>query len=245
MRRLFLLALLVLPVIVLLTLPAGLVIPRFDPPAALGQYGGTVWSGHARWRQAGQVPMTLSWNWSWPWRWHWEAADGVSRIQGQWRPGQGVDLSQVAGRLAIERLDLAAWLPLSPPQGVLRLELASVRIPEAGAPRIEGVAVWENARLAGVVQEDLGQIQVRFEPPRASPEERQTARIQSLTTAAVVVQGSIEFGARTYGVDLWLQASPDRPDLAGQLGSLGERQPDGRVRIRLQGALGLDPSDLN
>lgn len=245
MRRLFLITLLVLPVLVMLTLPAGLVIPRFDPPAALGQYGGTVWSGHARWRQAGQLPMTLSWGWSWPWRWHWEAADGVSRLQGQWRPGQGIDLSEVTGRLAIERLDLAAWLPLSPPQGVILLELESVLIPGSGAPRVEGVAVWEDARLAGVVQEDLGQIQVRFDPPEAGGENRQTARIQSLTEAALLVQGSIEFGAQDYHVDLWLQASPDRPDLAGQLGSLGERQPDGRVRIRLQGRLGLDPSDSN
>jgi hypothetical protein len=245
MRRLLLIALAVLPVLVILTLPAGLVIPRFDPPAALGQYGGTVWRGQARWRQAGQVPMTLSWRWAWPWRWDWEAADGRSRIQGEWRPGRGIDLSDVEGRLAIERLDLAAWLPLSPPQGTIRLDLDTVRIPPGGVPRLQGLAVWEDARLAGVVQEDLGQIQLRFDPLPAGADERQVARVQSVVTAALLVQGSIEFGAETYQVDLWLQASPDRPDLAAQLGQLGERQPDGRVRVRLQGRLGLDPVDSN
>lgn len=242
MRRLLLVALLVLPVLVILTLPSGLIIPRFDPPAALGQYGGTVWSGHARWRQAGHVPMTLTWNWTWPWRWRWEAADSSSRIEGLWRPGQGVDLRQVRGRLAIDRLDLAAWLPLSPPQGTIRLDLSTVRIVPERAPQVQGVAIWEDARLAGVVQEDLGQIQLRFDPQEPGQADRQIARVETLTAAAVLVQGSIEFAARTYDVDLWLQASPDRPGLAAQLGSLGERQPDGRVRIRLQGRLGLDPS---
>lgn len=243
MRKLLLVALVVLPVLVILTLPSGLVIPRFDPPAALGQYGGTVWSGHARWRQAGQVPMALNWAWSWPWRWHWEAADGSSRILGQWRPGPGIRLDQVEGRLAIERLDLAAWLPLSPPQGEISLNLESVQIVSGEAPNVRGEAIWEDARLAGVVQEDLGRIQVRFDPPQPGQAEVQIARVESLTMAPVVVQGRIEFGADTYHVDLWLQASADRPDLAAQLGSLGERQPDGRVRIRLQGQLGLNPSD--
>jgi len=245
MRRLILPALAALTVLVILTLPAGLVIPRFDPPAALGQYGGTVWNGHARWRQAGQVPMTLNWHWAWPWRWQWQADDGTSQIQGQWHPGQGVNLNQVEGRLAIERLDLAAWLPLSPPQGVIELELDAVRIPPNGAPRVQGVAVWEDARLAGVVQEDLGRIEVRFDPPNADSVGRQVARVASLTASAVLVQGAIELGAETYELDLWLQAGPDRPDLAAQLGNLGERQPDGRVRIRLQGRLGLDSPDSN
>jgi len=243
MRRLLLIALMVLPILVILTLPSGLVIPRFDPPAAIGQYGGTVWSGHARWRQAGQVPMSLSWTWSWPWRWHWEAADGSSRIQGQWRPGPGINLDEIEGRVAIDRLDLAAWLPLSPPRGIISLNLDSVQIRPEQAPRVQGDAIWEDARLAGVVQEDLGRIRVRFNPPQSDQIDLQIARVESLAPAPVVVQGSIEFGADTYRVDLWLQASPDRPDLAAQLGSLGERQPDGRIRIRLQGRLGLNPSE--
>jgi len=240
MRRLLFIALAVVPVLVILTLPASLVIPRFDPPAALGQYGGTIWSGQARWRQAGQVPMNLEWRWTWPWRWRWEASDGVSRVTGLWRPAEGIDLAQVQGRLAIERLDLGAWLPLSPPQGLIEVNLDRARFHPDRAPELQGVAIWADARLAGVVQEDLGRIELRFEPREGAATDRQRAQIQSLMPAAVLVDGSMEFAADAYRLDLWLQASPDRPELAGQLGALGERQADGRVRLQLQGQLGLD-----
>jgi hypothetical protein len=241
MRRLLLIALAVLPLLVIATLPAGLVIPRFDPPAALGQYGGTIWSGQARWRQAGQAPMALQWRWTWPWRWQWEASDGVSQVTGLWQPSDGIDLTRIQGRLAVERLDLAAWLPLSPPQGVIELDLDAARLLPGRPPRVRGEAVWAEARLAGVVQEDLGRIRLRFEPAEsAESTSAQRARVESLTPAAVLVDGSIEFEADAYRVDLWLQASPERPELAGQLGALGERQADGRVRLQLQGRLGLD-----
>jgi len=240
MRKLLIAALIALPLLVIVTLPAGLVIPRFDPPSALGQYSGTVWSGQARWRQAGQVPMILQWRWEGGRRWGWEAFDSVSRVRGQWQPGSGLRLSEVQGRLALERLDLAAWLPLSPPQGHLNLALDHVHLVDGQIPSIEGQAIWEDARLAGVVQESLGRIEVRFEPA----EGRSLARVRSLTAAPVLVQGRIELGGEEendrYRVDLWLQADPGRPDLAAQLGTLGVRQADGRVRLQLEGRLGLE-----
>ena len=57
------LVLIAVPLLILLTLPAALIIPRFDPPPAMSSYGGTIWSGNARWLQAGQVPMRLTWRW--------------------------------------------------------------------------------------------------------------------------------------------------------------------------------------
>jgi hypothetical protein len=240
MRKLLIAGLIALPLLVIATLPAGLVIPRFDPPAALGQYSGTIWSGQARWRQAGQVPMTLQWRWEGGQRWRWEAFDSVSRVQGQWRPGSDLRLSDVQGRLALERLDLGAWLPLSPPQGYLSLALDRVRLVNGRIPVVQGQALWEDAGLAGVVQESLGRIEVRFEPA----EEGSLARVRSLTAAAVLVEGLIELGGGAvsdrYRVDLWLQADPSRPDLAAQLGTLGTRQADGRVRLQLEGRLGLE-----
>jgi len=244
MRKLLIAALIVLPLLVILTLPSGLVIPRFDPPPAIGNYGGTIWSGQARWRQAGQVPMALEWRWAWGRQWNWLAFDSESRIEGQWRPGQGINLSDVRGRLAIERLDLEAWLPLSPPQGFVSLTLDSVELIEGEVPKVQGTAIWEAARLAGVVQESLGRIEIEFDAPGENDSsdnqpERQIARFRSLSDAPVTVRGTIALGVNRYDVDLWLRASPDRPDLAGQLGALGERQPDGQIRIRLTGSLGL------
>ncbi|MEN1728132.1 MAG: type II secretion system protein N [Pseudomonadota bacterium] len=240
MRKLIIAALLALLILIILTLPAGLIIPRFDPPAALGQYSGTIWSGQARWRQAGQVPMALTWRWGWGRHWNWEAFDSESRLQGRWQPGEGVNLNGIGGRLALARMDMAAWMPLAPPQGFLSLALDQVRWSEGQMPNVQGLAIWEDARLAGVVQESLGRIEVRFEPEAG----RTVARVRSLSVAPVTVQGTIVLGAADvadrYRIDLWLRAAADRPDLAAQLGTLGQRQVDGQVRLQLEGRLGFE-----
>ena len=235
MRKWLALAAVALPLVIIVTLPASLVIPRFDPPSALGQYSGSVWSGSARWRQDGQAPMRLHWRWTGGRDWVWVAEDAASRLSGRWRPGASLKLSRIEGRVAIDRLDLAAWLVVSRPQGYLRLAIDRAVLVENEIPQVDGVVIWEQAALQGAVSESLGRVELDFEPGA----DALLARVRSLDPAAVTVRGTIEMDARDYRVDLWLRASPERPDLAAQLGSLGERQSDGQVRLRLSGALGL------
>ncbi|AKS40946.1 type II secretion system protein N [Wenzhouxiangella marina] len=234
MRKLLILALIALPVLILLTLPASVVVPRFDPPAALGQYSGTIWSGSARWRQVGQVPMRLEWRWAGGRQWRWTAFDAGSRLEGRWSPGSVLSLEDVRGQLDVARLDLAHWLRFSRPEGFLAFDLDRAELAEGQAPRVEGRLIWEEAALVGTIEESLGRIELVFTPQ----DNELLAELRSLEPAAVSVRGQIRFDAERYAVDLWLRARPDRPDLAAQLGTLGERQTDGQVRLQLTGGLG-------
>ena len=234
MRKLVWLALLAIPVVIALTLPVSVLLPLFDPPAALGQVRGTVWSGHARWRQPGHVPLALSWSWDGGREWVWRAEDDRTRLRGLWRPGSGTELESVTGVLDLARVDIGDWLYAARPVGYLEIDMARARLQSGEVPQLDGRAVWEEAGLEGSVHERLGRIAIEFEPGAA----RQRASIRSLEPAPVQVRGTIEADARTYWIDVWLRAAGDRPDLARQIGSLGERQDDGQVRLRFQGALG-------
>ncbi len=234
MRKLLVLALIAVPVLVIVTLPAALVVPRFDPPAAMGSYRGTIWSGGARWLQPGQVPMQLTWRWSGGWTWRWEAADATSRLQGQWQPGDAVSLSDITGQLDLARVDLAYWLVATHPSGYLDLAIDSAVLQAGEVPQVTGQVIWAQARLEGSIQESLGRITIELEHDNG----QQLARLRSLDPAPIQVRGQIVADADSYAADIWLRASRDRPDLAAQIGGLGERQSDGQVRLRVNGALG-------
>jgi len=221
-------------VVVVLTLPAAVVAPRFDLPADLGRFQGTVWTGQARWMQTGQEPVAVHWRWAAGRRWHWQARGPGVALDGDWRPGNGVHLRAVAGRLAVERLDLSSWLLFARPTGQIELALDRVVLIAGQRPRIDGRAEWQEAGLQGTVQESLGRVEVEF----ASDGEPTRAIIRSLEAAAITVRGTLEFDSSNYHLDLWLRAAAHRPDLTRQLGQLGEPQADGQVRIRLSGATG-------
>lgn len=235
MRKILWLALLAVPLIVLATFPARVVISWLDVPEGIEQVRGSVWDGHAQWRQPGRSPLHLSWRWNGGTNWRWKAANGATDLQGLWHPGgSGLELSGIHGQLELSRIDLDYWLINTRPRGFLEVDIASADIVPGRSPEISGRVLWREARLEGAVHESLGEISIELSPDSG----RQTARVQSRQPAAVRVRGTIEMDAESYSVDLWLRADRDRPDLAGQLARLGEIQPDGQVRIRLSGALG-------
>jgi len=234
MRKIVLLALVAIPIIVILTLPASVLLPRLGAPDALGQARGTMWSGSARWSQSGHAPMDLTWRWSGGRHWRWQAGDGNTDLSGRWQAGSGMMLQDVTGRLDLDRVDIAHWLMGSRPTGYLALDIPSARLVSGDVPQLTGQIIWEEAHLEGTIHEPLGRISIDFEPGTT----RQLARVMSMEPGAVTVDGQIEADAERYQADILLRASPDRPDVDRQLGTLGERQPDGQVRMRLSGALG-------
>lgn len=233
MRKVIFLAVLAIPIILALTLPVSLITPLLDLPPGLDRVRGTVWSGNARLQQPGQAPLNLTWRWQGGRYWQWQAADGQTDLRGRWRPSTVLVLEDIDGRLELDRVDLGHWLLATRPAGYLQLSMALAELPSAEVPRLVGTVVWEDARLEGSVHERLGRIGIDFEPDA----QRLQARVSSLEPAPIRVRGSIEADADRYEVDLWLRASADRPDLAREIGILGERQPDGQVRLRLSGAL--------
>ena len=149
MRKFVWLGLLAIPIVVALTLPVSVLLPLFDPPDALDRVRGTVWSGHAQWRQPGHVPLALQWSWDGGRRWVWEARDDRTRLEGVYRPGAENELEAVTGVLDLERVDLDHWLYATRPVGHLALDIDSARLRSGEAPRLDGRAVWEDARLEG------------------------------------------------------------------------------------------------
>ncbi len=234
MRKILILAIILLPVIVLLTLPVRTVLPLFDPPDALGQVRGTLWTGQTSWNQPGHGPLRIEWRWSGGRDWLLEVTDEATHLEGRLRPGGGLHLVDVTGRIELDRVDLAHWFRNTRPAGHLEVDLDEGQLVSGEIPRLQGRVVWADARLEGGVHEQLGRVAIDLEP---GPE-YQLARIRSLDTAPVLIRGEVRTDEHQYHADLWLRASSERPDLTRQLAGLGELQPDGQVRIQLRGMLG-------
>lgn len=235
MRKVLWLAILAVPLIVVITLPARIVFSWLDVPEGVSQVRGTVWSGHAQWRQPGKGPLYLEWRWDSGSVWRWQARNDDTGLQGQWRPGgSGLNLSEVRGQVELSRIDLDYWLINTRPRGFLEIDIERADIAPDRPPEIAGRVIWRDARLEGALHEPLGEIVIDL----GSDPGQQRARIESRQPAPVMVRGTIELGIDDYVVDLWLRASSERPDLASQIARMGEVQSDGQVRIHLRGALG-------
>jgi len=235
MRKILWLVLLAVPVLIVLTLPARVIAPRLGIADDVRDVRGTLWRGEAIWQQPGFAPVDVVWRWDGGREWRWQAGGTGVDLTGKWRAAAGVtDLAEISGTLALDRLDAQVWLMNVRPRGMVDVDVARARIAEGQPPEIDGELVWRSARLEGTVHESLGEITVRL----SRDEGGQTARIESTRPGAIQLRGDIELGVERYSVDLWLRASPDRPELARQIAWLGEPQPDGQVRVRLSGALG-------
>jgi hypothetical protein len=235
MRKIIWLVLLAVPVIVLLTLPARVVLSWLEVPEGIDQVRGTVWSGQAQWRQPGQAPLHIHWGWRGGRDWQWRAEGADTHLNGHWQPTTaGLALSDVQGRLELERVDLVYWLVNARPGGHLDVALDRIAVTPGRAPEVAGQMTWREARLEGAIHESLGEIGLTFSPGEGA----QMIRVESRRPASIQVRGRIDVDASHYDVDLWLRASPDRPDLVNQLSRMGEVQADGQVRMQLRGALG-------
>ena len=237
-KRIWLLPILLIPVLIVISFPAAVVTPRLDLPSNVTQVHGSIWSGNASWQQPGWQPLLLSWRWHGGRDWHWQADGGSTQLEGLWRPGQATVLPSVRGQLNIDRLDVAHWLGVAKPTGILELDLSDVELSGRGAPSAGGKAVWRQAGLVGAVQASLGDIEIAVENSPSVTQSLQLA-IRSLAPAAVQVRGSIVLDQDRYNADVWLRAASDRSDLTPALASIGELQPDGQVRVRVSGAIGL------
>lgn len=235
MRKILWLALLAIPLVVVVTLPARVVVPRLAIGEDVGDVHGTLWRGDAVWQQPGFAPLDVQWRWDGGRSWSWQALGAGVDLEGRWRLNAGVtELADVAGSIEMDRLDARLWLVNARPRGHLEIDIERALIAEGQPPEIDGRLIWRDARLVGTVQESLGEITVRLN----SQEQGQLARVESTRPGAIQVRGDIELGAERYAVDLWLRASGDRPELLRQIAWLGEPQPDGQVRVQLSGALG-------
>jgi general secretion pathway protein N len=235
MRKIIWLVLLAIPLVVIVTLPARVIVPRLEVGEDVRDVQGTMWNGKAVWQQPGFAPLDVQWSWAGGRSWSWQASGVGVDLEGNWRlSAAATELTAVSGRVDMNRLDARMWLVNARPRGHIELDVERALIFEGRPPEIDGELIWRDARLEGAVQESLGEITVSLD----SQEQGQKAHVESTEPGAIQVRGGIELGAERYDVDLWLRASADRPELLRQIAWLGEPQPDGQVRVRLSGALG-------
>jgi hypothetical protein len=239
-KRIWLLPVLLIPVLIAATFPAAVVVPRLDLPPNLARIAGTVWSGSAHWQQAGWQPLDVRWRWQGGREWHWEASGGQTLLQGRWllASSRSSSLPAVSGQLELDRLDLAHWLAIARPVGVLEMNLSDVVLTGSGGLQAQGQIVWRAAELRGAIQETLGDIEILIDDEEGNAEEINLT-VRSLSPASIQVRGSIVLNAVRYDADLWLRAAPGRTDLTSSLAAIGELQPDGQVRLQLGGSTGL------
>lgn len=232
MRKLLVLVILALPVLVVMTLPARVVVRALDGETLpLEGVGGTVWRGQAAWTTPGYSPLDVDWRWRAPWQWTWRLTGPETELDGLLIPSPGrLRLIDIAGALPVDRLDLAEWVPFTRPEGRLTVELPLLVLSGREVVEVGGRVVWEDARLRGAVDEDLGRIELDF-----SGGDSVRARVRSLDPVDVIVRGTLDIDGTAFDLDIWLQAR--RPDVQRSLARMGEVQPDGQVRMQHQGWL--------
>src|SRR5690625_2103975 len=147
MRRLLWLLVLVIPVLIIVTLPARVVVPRLEVGENVRHVQGTLWKGRAVWRQPGFVPLDIDWAWDGGRRWKWHARGVGVDLEGHWllRPGV-TTLAAVSGRIDINRLDARAWLLTARPSGQLAVDNRMAPLAATSVPQVVGSLVWEIAR---------------------------------------------------------------------------------------------------
>src|SRR5690625_945840 len=137
-RRLCLLVL-VIPGLIIVTLPARVVVPRLEVGENVRHIQGTLWKGRAVWRQPGFVPLDIDWAWDGGRRWKWHARGVGVELEGHWLPRPGATLlADVAGRIDIDRLDARGWLLTARPAGPLAGEIRRALVAVGSRTEIDG-----------------------------------------------------------------------------------------------------------
>lgn len=232
MRKLLILVIVAIPVLLVATLPARVVVRALDfETLPLEQISGTVWRGQALWSAPGHAPLDLNWRWHPPLSWQWRLSGHETELEGGLDPSPGrLQLTGITGFVPVNRLDLANWLPFTRPEGQLNVELSSLVLSGREMTAADGRVIWEDARLSGAVDEELGRIELDF-----SDDSGVIARIRSLDPVDVQARGTLALAGATYDLDIWLHAR--RPEVQRSLARMGEVQPDGQVRMQQQGQL--------
>src|SRR5699024_7196365 len=142
MRRILWLMILMVPVIVVITLPAHVIVSRVDVAEDLRNVQGTLWQGEAVWQQPGMAAIDLRWRWS-GWNgwsdWSWQAQGQGVDLRGSWQPSMAATrLADISGRIDMRQLDAQTWLISARPRGELEVDVARAVIADGQPPQVDG-----------------------------------------------------------------------------------------------------------
>lgn len=236
-RRLIWILLLAVPLGILVTLPASLFLSTQEGGVQFQQVSGTVWSGEARLKRPQQSPLPVSWRWGGGFGWDWSIESRDLAIQGQWRLFNRNRLENITGQIGVQYLDIAQWLVVIWPEGEMIVDVSYIEFEPGVSLAAFGEVVWQQARLAGLVNEPLGDLRVNLRP-HANLVGYTTADIQSNRSGAVRVSGELSSNSDRYEATIRLRPSPERLDLLPYLLPLG-RFSEGAIKIERSGQLGV------
>lgn len=236
-RRLIWVLLLAVPLGVLATLPASMFLSTDEGGIQFQQVSGTVWSGEARLKLPQQSPLPVSWTWGGGLGWHWSIESRDLAIRGEWRLSNRDRLENITGQVDIQYLDIAQWLVVIWPEGQLIFDVSYIEFEPQVSLAALGQVVWRQARLAGLVNESLGDLTVDLRPHETLVGHT-IADIQSNTRGAVRVSGELSSNGDRYQAAILLRPSPERMDLLPYLLPLG-RFGEGAIKIERSGQLGV------
>ena len=237
LKRLLILMALVVPMGVLATLPASVVLPQAADGLHFQSVEGTIWSGRAKLAFPKQAPLPMRWEWSGGLIWSWAVESDEISVQGQWRLGQRDRLEHIEGTVDIEYLDIAQWLVVIWPVGQMEVNIDHLTWEANSFLHIHGELYWPQAKLRGLVNEDLGDITITMSPSEQQWDETDFV-VRSSADGIVGISGGVSTNGDRYRASLVLKPRADRRELLRLLAPFG-RQGDGGVRIERSGKLGV------
>lgn len=236
-RRLIWVFLLVVPLGVVATLPASVFLSSEEGAVRFQQVTGTIWSGQARLKLPQQSALPISWKWGGGLVWNWSIVSRDLAIEGQWRLSNRDRLESITGQINIQYLDVAQWLVVIWPEGQLVLDVSYVEFEPGISLAASGQVLWQQARLAGLVNESLGDLSIDLRPHETLPGHT-VADIRSNSQGAVRVSGELSSNSDRYQALIQLQPNAERLDLLPYLLPLG-RFSNGAITIERSGQLGV------
>ncbi len=225
------------PVMGVVTLPASPFLRANYGAVSIERVDGRVWAGEAVVDWPGQSPLPLSWRWSGGLEWAWWVRSEDINIEGRWRLTDRSALQGIRGRVNVQALDMAQWLVVTWPQGALEIDVERVAWSQPDGLWATGQVKWEEASLAGLVNESLGDVVADLSPSTQHAGHTQV-EIRSSASGAVAVQGDVLTNGDQYRATITLAPDPSRPDIARFFQSLGS-QRDGQVVIERAGQWGV------
>ena len=222
---------------VLTTLPASLFLGGEHKGLPLERIEGRVWAGQAVLDWPGQAPVALRWRWSGGLTWDWFVEADAIDLHGQWRLNDRSAVNGVEGQVDVQALDIAQWLVVTWPQGVLDVDIDYAHWNRPDRLIATGQVTWQQAGLAGLVNESLGDVVVVLKPSEAEVGHTDI-QIRSQSGGAVSVSGDVLTNGDRFEAKITLTPDPARPDVARFFQSLGPNR-DGAVVIERSGSLGL------
>ncbi len=236
-RRLIWVLVLAVPLGILVTLPASLFLSTDEGSVQFQQVTGTVWSGKAQLKLPQQSPLPVSWRWGGGLGWHWSIESRELAMRGEWRLSNRDRVENITGQIDIQYLDIAQWLVVIWPEGQLMVDISYIEFEPGVSLAAFGEVVWQQARLAGLVNEPLGDLSVALRPHETLVGHT-IADIQSNRSGAVRISGELSSNSDRYQATIRLRPSPERMDLLPYLLPLG-RFSEGAIKIERSGQLGV------